>query len=104
MKPAAAAILIAGGTLVVLGSLSPWGACAQDPCEGDLGLMVITECSGVDLGWGIVTAALGAVLFIVGVITLRGRGPRPLVERAAAVGILLAVAVHLYLATFVGPA
>lgn len=100
-----AAALLVGGMLVVLGSFSDWGACPQEPCDPDLfGLMHIFERSGVDLGWGIVTAALGVAVLLLGVNTLRGRGRRPFVERLAAVSILLAVGVHLYLATYGGPA
>ena len=99
----AAAILIVGGTLVVLGSFSVWGACSSEPCDPELALLMhISERSGVDLGWGIVTAVLGAAVLVLGVSALLGRGRRPLLERLAAVGILLAVGLHLYLSTY-GP-
>jgi hypothetical protein len=88
----AAAILVVGGTLVVLGSFSVWGACSQEPCDPELALLMhIYERSGVDLGWGIVTAVLGAAVLVLAVSALLGRGRRPLLERLAAVGILLAV-------------
>ena len=100
MKRAAAVILLAGGIMVVLGSLSVWGACSQEPCDPELlGLMHIYERSGVDLGWGIMTTALGAVVLLLGVDALRGRARRPLGERLAALGILLAVGLHLFLST-----
>jgi hypothetical protein len=103
MKHAAAAILLVGGFLVVLGSFSAWGACSQDPCHPALlGLMHFYERSGIDVGWGIVTAVLGCVLLLLGVSALRGRARRPLVERGAALGIVLAVGLHLLLTTF-GP-
>lgn len=103
MKRAAAVILLAGGILVVLGSFSAWGACSQEPCDPELlGLMDIYERSGVDLGWGIVTAVLGGVLLLLGVNAVSGRARHPLVERVAALGILLAVGLHLFLSTY-GP-
>ena len=99
----AAAILVVGGTLVVLGSFSVWGACSSEPCDPEvLGLLYVYERSGVDLGWGIVTAVLGAAVLVLAVGALLGRGRRPLLERLAAVGILLAVGLHLYLSTY-GP-
>jgi len=101
----AAAILIAGGILVVLGSFSDWGACAQEPCDPELlGLMHLYERSGIDMGWGILTAALGAAALLLGINTLRSHRRRPLFEGLAAVGIFLAVGVHLYLETYGGPA
>jgi hypothetical protein len=55
----AAATLMIGGLVVVWGSFSTWGACPKTPCEGDFGLFVIYERSGVDFGPGIITAVLG---------------------------------------------
>jgi hypothetical protein len=102
-RSALAAALLVGGMLVVLGSFSNWGACAQEPCDPELlGLMHIYERSGVDLGWGIVTAVLGAAVLVLATSTLFGRGRRPLVERVAALGILLALGIHLYLTAY-GP-
>ena len=100
-----AAVLIAGGMLVVLGSFLNWGACPQEPCDPELiGLMHIYERTGIDLGWGIVTAALGVAVLVLGVRELRGRGRRPLLERVVSLSILFLVGVHLYLATYGGPA
>jgi len=98
-----AAALLLGGLVVVVGSFSDWGACASDPCEPELfGLMVVTPRSGIDIGWGILTAALGAAVLVLAMSALLGRDRRPILERVAALGILLAVGVHLYLSAF-GP-
>lgn len=105
MKWVAAAVLLTGGVLVILGSFATWGACAQEPCDPDvLGLMHIFERSGVDLGWGLVTAVLGVAALVLGLIALRGRGRRPLFERIVALAVLIVVGVHLYLAMFTGSA
>jgi len=99
-------ILLAGGFLVILGSFSVWGACSAYPCTvGDTELLQFPsayERSGVDLGWGIVTAVLGAVVVVAALSVQLGRRRHGLVEGLSAAGVLLAVGLHLYLSTY-GP-
>jgi hypothetical protein len=96
MKRAAAAILIAGGMLVVLGSFSVWGACPLEPCGGDFGLAVIYERSGIQFGPGVVTAILGVLLALLGFIASRKLDRMvPLIGVVAAGGVLITIGIHL---------
>ena len=92
----AAVALLVGGTVTVIGSFSTWGACPLEPCGGELGLTVLYERSGIEFGPGIVTAILGALLALLGVLARRNIDPRvPLVGVVAAGGVLIAVGIHL---------
>lgn len=92
----AAAALMVGGIVTVIGSFSTWGACPLEPCGAEFGLTVLSERSGVEFGAGIVTAILGALLAVLGVIARRNIDRRvPLAGVVAAGGVLIAVGIHL---------
>jgi len=81
------------GLLVFLASWVQWDTCPTTPCGG--ALMAISEYSGVDLGFGVITALAGLALTVVGLAILRGAAPRPM----AIVGMILATVVILTIAT-----
>jgi hypothetical protein len=94
----AAAALIIGGLVVVWGSFSTWVACPKKPCEGDFGLFVIYERSGVDFGPGIITAVLGLLLAVLGIYALLNldRVVRPRLAIVAAAAVLATIGAHLF--------
>jgi hypothetical protein len=69
---AAIAVLL-GSFAVIVGSMTTWGTCSHAPCEGNFGLWVLVERSGVSWGPGVITLALGIVLAAVAIDALRGR-------------------------------
>jgi hypothetical protein len=95
LRVTAAAMMI-GGIATIIGSFSTWGACPLAPCGSDFGLSVIREQSGVQFGPGLVTAVLGGLLTILGVIGTRKVDRLiPLLGFFAGVGALTTVALHL---------
>ena len=68
----AAMALVMAGLLTIVGSLGTWGTCPTTPCGGIL--MAISEYSGLDLGFGVVTAFAGLALVVIGIASLRGHG------------------------------
>jgi len=94
----AAAALVIGGLIVVWGSFSTWGACPKKPCEGDFGLFVIYERSGVDFRPGIITAVLGLLLAVLGIYALLNvdRVGRPRLAIVAAAAVLATIGAHLF--------
>jgi hypothetical protein len=80
----AALALMVTGVLTVLLSFRTWGSCPTMPCGGIL--MAISEYSGLDLGFGVVTAIAGLGLAAIGVDGLRRKG----VARFATGAVMLA--------------
>jgi hypothetical protein len=80
----AALALMVTGVLTVLLSFQTWGSCPTTPCGGIL--MAISEYSGLDLGFGVVTALAGLGLAAIGFDALRHKG----VSRFATVAVPLA--------------
>ena len=85
----AALALVATGLLTVALSFAPWGSCSSTPCGGNL--FAISEYSGIELGFGIVTAVAGIALVAIGLDGFRRR-QSPAVAMTAALIALLIVA------------
>jgi hypothetical protein len=81
----AALVLGVAACLTVLGSFWTWGSCSTTPCGGFL--QAISEYSGLDLGFGVVTAGAGLMLAAIGLDALRRIG----VSRFATAAVLLSV-------------
>jgi len=81
----AAVVLVAAGLLTVLLSFQRWTSCPTTPCGGFL--MAISDYSGTDLGFGVVTALAGVLLAGIGLVALRDHG----VSRFATAAVLLAL-------------
>lgn len=88
--------LMVTGPLVVLASLATWRVCSTTPCGGPL--QAISIYSGLDLGFGVVTAAAGVVLAIVGAHALRHNGTSRFATAAALHALVAAVAASASLA------
>jgi lysylphosphatidylglycerol synthetase-like protein (DUF2156 family) len=83
----AALALVVTGVLTVLLSFWTWGTCPTTPCGGMF--MAISEYSGLDLGFGVVTAFAGIWLAAIGLDGLRHNG----VSRFATVAGILALSI-----------
>ena len=83
----AALVLLVAGVLILVLSFQDWGSCPTTPCGGML--MAISEYSGLDLGFGVLTAVAGFLLAAIGVDGLRRGG----VSRFATAAMLLALLV-----------
>ena len=81
--------LVATGLLTVALSFAEWGACSSTPCGGFL--LAISEYTGIDLGFGVVTAVAGVGLVAIGLDGLRRR-QTPRVATTGALFALLIVA------------
>jgi hypothetical protein len=81
----AALVLVIAGSLTVLASFWTWGSCSTTPCGGFL--QSISDYSGLDLGFGFVTAGAGLLLAVIGLDALRRGG----VSRFATAAVLLAI-------------
>jgi hypothetical protein len=92
---AAGALLIVAGLLVVVGAQAPWVTCSELPCSAidpdqrTLALQVIFVRSGFEVGWGYLTAALGALIVGAGAFVTG----RPAVTRVAMAAGLAVVAI-----------
>jgi len=81
----AALVLVVAGSLTLLLSFQRWTSCPTTPCGGIL--MAISDYSGIDLGFGVVTALAGLLLAAIGLGALRRKG----VSRFATAAVLLAL-------------
>jgi peptidoglycan/LPS O-acetylase OafA/YrhL len=86
----AALVLAVTGLLTVLLSFGRWGSCPTTPCGGIL--MAISDYSGLDLGFGVVTAVAGLGLAAIGVNGLRRRGVSRFAMTAALISLLVVAA------------
>lgn len=86
----AALVLAVAGLLTLLGSFMTWGTCSTTPCGGNL--QSISEYSGLDLGFGGVTAVAGLVFAAIGLDALRRRGASRLAPAAMPLALLVVVA------------
>ena len=84
-----ALVLVVTGLLTVVLSFADWGTCSSTPCGGPL--FAISEYSGIDLGFGIVTAVAGIALVAIGLDGLRRRQPRRVATIAALIALLIVV-------------
>jgi peptidoglycan/LPS O-acetylase OafA/YrhL len=82
-------VLAVSGLLTLLLSFGTWGSCPTTPCGGFL--MAISEYSGLDLGFGVVTALAGLVLAAIGLDGLRRKGISRLAPAAALLAFLIVV-------------
>jgi hypothetical protein len=69
-RPAGVALAITG-LIVLLLSFVEWGMCPTTPCGGPF--MAFSEYTGVDLGFGVVTAFAGMLLVGIGLDSVLGR-------------------------------
>lgn len=83
----AALALVVTGLVTLLLSFETWGHCRHTPCGGHL--MAISWYSGLDLGFGVVTALAGLALAVVAFAGL----PRRSVSGFATAAMLLAVVI-----------
>ena len=79
----AAVVLVVTGLLTGFLSFQWWASCPTTPCGGFL--MAISEYSGTDLGFGVITALAGVLLSAIGLDALRHHG----VSRFATAAVLL---------------
>ena len=87
--PGAALVLSATGLLTLLLSFWTWGTCPTTPCGGIF--MTISEYSGLDLGFGVVTALAGLALAGIGLAAVRRQGVSPHATTAALLALLIVV-------------
>jgi hypothetical protein len=85
----AALTLVVTGVLTVLLSFGEWGACPTTPCGGML--MAISEYSGIELGFGVVTALAGLALAAIGFAGLLPNGGSRVAARAIWPALLIIV-------------
>jgi hypothetical protein len=80
-------VLAVTGLLTVLLSLRTWTECPTTPCGGNL--MAISEYSGLDLGFGVVTGVAGLVLAAIGLDGLRRGGVAPFATATSLAALLI---------------
>jgi hypothetical protein len=88
-SPGLALILVVTGLLTALLSTHTWATCPTTPCGG--ALMAISEYSGLDLGFGAVTALAGLVLAAIGLDAFRTRRAPRFATAAALLSMLIVV-------------
>jgi hypothetical protein len=71
----AALALAAAGPVMLLGSVGDWVACSTTDCYGPL--QSFSEMSGLDIGYGVVTAIAGILLTVIGIDAIRRGGISP---------------------------
>jgi hypothetical protein len=79
--------LVVTGLLTLLLSFGRWGSCPTTPCGGPF--MAISEYSGIDIGFGVVTALAGLGLAAIGLDGLRRKGVYPFATTAAMFALLI---------------
>jgi hypothetical protein len=82
----AAVVLVVAGLLTAFLSFQRWTSCPTTPCGGFL--QSISDYSGTDLGFGVVTALAGVLLAAIGLDALRHG-----VSRFATTAVLLALVI-----------
>jgi hypothetical protein len=85
----AAFALVVTGLLTVALSFAEWGSCSSTPCGGML--LAISEYSGIDLGFGVVTAFAGIALVAIGLGGLRRRQTPRVATIAGLIALLIVV-------------
>jgi len=92
--PMTAALAVAvGGLLALLGSFGDWAVCSTTPCyvpDDALAGMAFSEMSGVEFGYGIVTAIAATYLIAFGIYARRRGGGT---SRSGTFAILLSLLV-----------
>jgi hypothetical protein len=94
-RPRAALALAGAGLLTLLGSTGDWVECSTTDCYG--GLMAFSEMSGLDVGYGVVTAIAGILLSVIGIDAIRRNG----ISRFGTLATLLACLVFATVTLFV---
>jgi hypothetical protein len=90
-----AALALAGaGLMVLLGSFGDWVECSTTDCYG--GLMSFSEMSGLDVGYGVLTAIAGILLTPIGMDAICRRGQSRFGTLATLLGCLVFVTVTLF--------
>ena len=90
----AALALAAAGLVMLLGSLGDWVECSTTDCYGPL--QSFSEMSGLDVGYGVVTAIAGILLTAIGIDAIRRGGISPFGTLATLLACLGLVAVTLF--------
>ncbi len=87
----AALVMVVSGLLTVVLSLTFWTSCPTTPCGGNL--MAISTYSGVDLGFGDVTAFAGVAVAAIGLGALRHDGQSRFATSAVLLSLLIVMTV-----------
>ena len=85
----AALVVVMAGLFTVFASFWTWGTCPTTPCGGVL--QAISWYSGVDLGFGIVTAVAGLGLIGLGLASVRTQDPVRLAPIATVLALVIVV-------------
>lgn len=80
-------VLVLTGLLTVLLSFGTWGSCPTTPCGGIL--MAIADYSGLDLGFGVITALAGLLQAVIGLDGLRRHGFTPFATAAVPIALVI---------------
>jgi hypothetical protein len=90
----AALALAAAGLVMLLGSVGDWVECSTTDCYGLL--LSFSEMSGLDVGYGVVTAIAGILLTAIGIDAIRRSGTSRFGTLATLLACLGLVAVTLF--------
>jgi peptidoglycan/LPS O-acetylase OafA/YrhL len=82
-------VMAVTGFLTLFWSFGTWGSCPTTPCGGIL--MSISDYSGIDLGFGVVTALAGLGLAAFGLDALRHKSNSRFAMTAALLALLIVV-------------
>src|SRR6266540_3100336 len=90
-----AALALAGASLVtLLGSVGEWVVCSTTDCYGPL--QSFSEMSGLDVGYGVVTAIAGILLTVIGIDAIRRNGSSRFGTSATLLALLVLVTITLF--------